>query len=245
MNRAAAFLALFLLSVSGAASAGQSISDVAKWTPAMYARAVSPQGWKELSDTDQYRMWTTFVQVKKPALGVVVSLKTAEKGVDGSVTNISIVSVNAVCGANGTAPNYVQMGMSESFDEHGPIAGDAGGPTIRLIPDTNLAVAVQRSCKMVRAPIAEATPQPAPGKCSAVSAEYPIQAIRMGQQGVADIGFNVDAKGRPVSLTVESSSGSPSLDAAAITAVSKAVCNIPKGSHIALPVTFSLNRVTQ
>src|SRR5690348_16834308 len=107
-------VALLLLSVSGMATAGESISEVATWTPSIYAHVVSSQGWKELSDTDQYRLWTTFVRVNKPPLGVVVSLKTAEKGVDGSITNISIVSVNAVCGSNGAAPNYVQMGMLTS-----------------------------------------------------------------------------------------------------------------------------------
>lgn len=237
----ALLIALFLLSASGVAKAGESISDVAKWTPAMYAHAVSPQGWKELSDTDQYRLWTTSVQVKKPPLGVVVSLKTAEKGVDGSITSISIVSVNAVCGANGTPPNYVQMGMSESFDEHGPIAGDAGGPTIRLVPDTNLAVAVQQACKMARSPIAKAAPKLASGKCSTPNAAYPMQAIRTGQQGIVEVGFDVDAHGRPGPVSVVSSSGSPSLDQAAIAAASQSVCNLPQGDHVTFPVTFSLN----
>jgi TonB family protein len=240
MKRAIAFLALLFLSVSGVANAGESISDVAQWTPAMYAHAVSPQGWKELTDTDQYRLWTTSVQVNKPSFGVVVSLKTAEKGVDGSITNVSIVSVNAVCGATGTPPNYVQMGMSESFDENGPIAGDAGGPTVRLVPDTNLAVAVQRACKMVLAPVAEATPRPTSGKCSAPAADYPIQAMRMNQQGVVDVGFNVTPDGHTSNLSVESSSGSPALDAAALAAVSKATCNVPAGTHAALPITFSM-----
>lgn len=143
-------LLIALLLVPGLTLAGESIGDVANWTPAMYANAVSPQGWKELTDTAQYRIWSTFVQVKKPAFGIVVSLKTAEKGVDGSVTGISIVSVDVVCGANGSAPNYVQMGMAASFDQHGPIDGDPGGLTVRLVPDTNLAVAVQRACKAAR-----------------------------------------------------------------------------------------------
>jgi TonB family protein len=207
----------------------------------MYADAVSPQGWKELSDTDQYRIWTTSVQVKKPPLGVVVSLKTAEKGVDGTITDISIVSVNAVCGANGTPPNYVQMGKSASFDEHGPIDGDPGGPTVRLVPDTNLAGAVQRACKAVHSPLAEAAPRPASEKCSTPNPAYPVQAMRSGQHGVVEVGFDVDAHGRPGPVSVVSSSGSPALDQAAIAAASQSVCNLPKGDHVTFPITFGLN----
>jgi TonB family protein len=235
-------LVLLLLSASGIAIAGESIRDVAKWTPAMYEHAVSPQGWKELSDTDQYRLWTTFVQVKKPPLGVVVSLKTAEKNVSGSIDNISIVSVNAICGPNGNAPNYVQMGMSESFDEHGPIAGDAGGPTVRLVPGTNLAVAVEQACETIHAPITQAASRPASGKCSTPNAAYPMQAMRTGRQGVVEVGFNVDANGHAGPVSVVSSSGSPSLDQAAIAAASQSVCNLPAGDHVSFPITFSLNK---
>lgn len=239
MKRATAFLALLLLSVSVVATGGESISDVAKWTPAMYAHAVSSQGWKELSDTDQYRIWTTSVQVKKPRFGMMVSLKTAEKGVDGSVTNVSIVSVEAVCGANGTPPNYVQMGMSESFDEHGPIAGDSGGPTIRLVPDTNLAVAVQRACKTVTrsTPISAAT---LAGECSIPSPAYPVQAIRMGVQGAVPVSFNVGSGGKPIDLAVESKLGSQVLNDAALAAVSRGTCNVPVGTHLVKVVTFNL-----
>jgi len=210
----------------------------------MYASAVSPQGWKELSDTDQYRLWTTFVLVKKPQLGIVVSLKTAEKGVDGSITNISIVSVNAVCGATGTPPNYVQMGMSESFDEHGPIAGDAGGPTVRLIPDTNLAVAVQHACKMVRAPIVETMSHSTSKPCSTPNAVYPVQAIRQGHQGVVYVTLTVGANEHPTDIHVYKSSGFPELDASAAQAVASIVCNLPAGTHMGTPVTFRLNQVS-
>lgn len=241
MKRSVVCLAMLLLLMSSVASAGESISDVANWTPSMYANAVSPQGWKELSDTDQYRLWTTSVPIKKPQLGIVVSLKTAEKGVDGSITNISIVSVNAVCGASGTPPNYVQMGMSESFDEHGPISGDAGGPTVRLVPDTNLAVAVQRACKTVRAPIAEAEP-PSPSKpCSTPNADYPIQAIRQGHQGIVYVMLTVGANERPTDVRVYKSSGFPELDASAVQAMTNVVCNDAPGTHVGMPVTFSLH----
>ncbi|MGN6312844.1 MAG: TonB family protein [Rhodanobacteraceae bacterium] len=206
----------------------------------MYAHAVSPQGWEELSDTDQYRLWITFVPVKNPPLGMVVSLKTAEKGVDGSVTNISIVSVNAVCGANGSAPNYVQMGMSASFGEHGPIAGDAGGPTVRLVPDTNLAVAVQRACKKVRAPIAKTVSRPASGKCSIPRPDYPISAMRQNKQGVATVAFDVTGDGHTAGLSVLSSSGSTDLDNAAMDAVSRGTCTVTPGSRLSTAITFSL-----
>lgn len=240
MKRSIACLAAFLLSASSAASAGESISDVANWTPSMYANVVSPQGWKELSDTDQYRLWTTFVQVKKPQFGIVVSVKTAEKGVDGSITNISIVSVNAVCGVNGAPPNYVQMGMSESFDEHGPIAGDAGGPTVRLVPDTNLAVAVQHACKNANTDIDQSPMLPASDHCSVPTAVYPPLAVRKNQQGVATISADVRIDKHLDHLSVKSSTGSDSLDNAALDAVSKAVCNDSPGTRINIPITFSL-----
>jgi TonB family protein len=209
----------------------------------MYATAVSHQGWKELDDTDQYRIWTTFVQVKKPQSGIVVSLKTAQKGVDGSITNISIVSVNAVCGANRTSPNYVQMGMSESFDEHGPIAGDAGGPTVRLVPDTNLAVAVQRACSsatLLDAPGTAISQLPSQGKCSIQNPDYPAMAARQHRQGIATISFDVVADGHTSHTAVLSSSGSPDLDQAALSSVSNATCNLPAGTRYARAITFSL-----
>ena len=234
-------LLLVLLLVPSMAFAGESIGDIATWTPPMYANSVSPTGWKELTNTAQYRIWSTFVKVKKPALGIVVSLKTAEKGVDGSITGISIVSVDAVCGANGSAPNYVQMGPSESFDEHGPIDGDSGGPTVRLVPDTNLAVAVQRACKEIHAPLAEAAHIPSSGKCSTPNASYPMQAIRTGKQGVVEVGFYVDANGHAGPVSVISSSGTPSLDQAAVVAASQSVCNLPKGEHVSFPITFRTN----
>lgn len=240
MKRSAVCLAMILLPISGVTIAGASISNVANWTPPMYSNSVSPQGWNELSDTDQYRIWTTFVPVKTPQLGIVVSLKTAEKGVDGSVTNISIVSVNAVCAANGMPPNYVQLGMSESFDEHGPIAGDAGGPTVRLVPDTNLAVAVQRACKTDARSVSTPAATLA-GECSIPAPAYPVQAIRMGVQGAVSVSFNVGPGGKPTSLAVESKLGSPVLNDAALAAVSNGTCNVPQGTHLVKVVTFSLH----
>jgi TonB family protein len=87
---------------------------------------------------------------------------------------------------------------------------------------------------------APALPSPASGKCSAPPADYPIQAMRMNQQGVVDVGFSVTAGGHTSNLSVESSSGSPALDAAALAAVSRAICNVPAGTHASLPVTFGL-----
>jgi protein TonB len=81
---------------------------------------------------------------------------------------------------------------------------------------------------------------PASGKCSAPQADYPIQAMRMNQQGVVDVGFSVTPDGHTSNLSVETSSGSPALDAAALAAVSKATCNVPAGTHAALPITFSM-----
>lgn len=86
-------------------------------------------------------------------------------------------------------------------------------------------------------------PLPASGKCSSPRPAYPAQAIRMNQQGVAQIEFDVGAGGHVSNLSVQSSSGSTALDNAALAAVSRAICNIPTGTHTSLPVTFGLNQL--
>jgi TonB family protein len=65
--------------------------------------------------------------------------------------------------------------------------------------------------------------------------------MRTGQHGVVEVGFDVDAHGRPGPVSVVSSSGSPALDQAAIAAASQSVCNLPKGDHVTFPITFGLN----
>jgi len=86
-------------------------------------------------------------------------------------------------------------------------------------------------------------PIPASGRCSNPYAPYPSQAIRLKQQGVTQIGFDVDASGRPNNLTLESSSGSSLLDSAAMSAISRVICNVPTGTHKSLSMTFSLNKL--
>lgn len=218
---------------------GMSLTYAAKIIPAQLAGLVSPSGWVELDDTPQYRLWVTTVQPARPESGVIVTLKEADKGIDGSVIGLHLASFNTICGSDGSAPNYAQEGISGSFDEHGWIDGSAGGPEIRIIPGTNLALAVKRACAM-RHPSRPLQPIAESGHCSAPNAEYPIQAMRMNQQGVVIVGLTVTADRHARNLSVESSSGSSALDNSALAAVSQAVCNAPLGTHISLPVKFSL-----
>lgn len=86
----------------------------------------------------------------------------------------------------------------------------------------------------------QALPLPSNGQCATPNAEYPMQAMRMNQQGVVIIGLTVTADRHASNLSIESSSGSTALDNSALAAVSQAVCNAPLGTHISLPVKFSL-----
>lgn len=86
-----------------------------------------------------------------------------------------------------------------------------------------------------------ALPRPSKGQCITPNPAYPMQAMRMNQQGVATIGFDVTMDGHASNLSVESSSGSAALDSAAMNAVAHAVCAVPAGTHMAKAITFRLN----
>jgi TonB family protein len=76
--------------------------------------------------------------------------------------------------------------------------------------------------------------------CSTPIPEYPVQAIRQGHQGVAYVTLKVGADGHPNDVQVFKSSGFPELDAAAVQAMSSAVCNATPGTTMGTPVKFSL-----
>lgn len=88
---------------------------------------------------------------------------------------------------------------------------------------------------------APSVPRPEAGHCSRPVARYPIQALRLGQQGATAVAFDVSLDGHPTNLSVKSSSGFPDLDSAAVSAVASAVCNVPGGTQQELTVTFSLS----
>lgn len=244
MKRTIMLVGTFLLALFSSVSFAQGISlaYAAKIIPAQLDSLVSTSGWIELDDTPQYRLWMTAVRPVRPDSGVIVTLKEADKGIDGSVTGLHLASFNTVCGADGSAPNYAQEGISGSFDEHGWIDGSAGGPEVRIIPGTNLALAVTRACAGIKHPETQpVTTVAIAGECYIPPARYPAQAIRMGQQGVVKVSFTVDAKGHPINLSVKSTMDIPALDDAAIAAVSHGTCNVTKGTTMERDVTFSLS----
>ncbi|MDM7321917.1 MAG: energy transducer TonB [Gammaproteobacteria bacterium] len=76
---------------------------------------------------------------------------------------------------------------------------------------------------------------------------YPPLARRMGQEGQVKLAFTVDAEGRLLDVTIITSSGSASLDEAALQAVRDAAPfpPFPEGSqrqrwNFSIPLTFSL-----
>ncbi len=77
--------------------------------------------------------------------------------------------------------------------------------------------------------------------------EYPAEARRLKQQGVAYLHVQVSAEGRPSSVTLSRSSGFPLLDSAAIGAVRHwtfepgRAGGLPISSSVEVPVRFRLN----
>lgn len=242
MKRIIVGLAVLLVSLA-AFGRNASLSQVASWTPPRFA-SVAADGWLKALDSDQATMWVAFSKLRGNNGAAQIAVKTAYKGLSGDVTGIDILSAQVLCGAGGTPPDYAHVVDVEHFAGNGAPMNDSGVvPTLALMPGTDLASVVKVACKSLGGPTAaNAALQASSGKCKAPSPNYPMQAMRMGQQGVVTVGFNVGAGEHPESLSVESSSGSPALDQAALQSVAQAVCNgVPRGSHVAMPVTFSLN----
>jgi protein TonB len=76
--------------------------------------------------------------------------------------------------------------------------------------------------------------------------DYPAEARRLKQQGVVVLSVAVSAQGRPTSVKLSRGSGFPTLDKAALDAVSRwtfepaQTAGLPVASHIDVPVRFSL-----
>lgn len=82
------------------------------------------------------------------------------------------------------------------------------------------------------------------GECSIPSSSYPVQAMRMGEQGVVKVDFTVGAKGHPIDLSVEPSMVAPALNNAALSAVSRGICNVSQGTRMTKSFTFNLHEIT-
>lgn len=78
--------------------------------------------------------------------------------------------------------------------------------------------------------------------------DYPLEARRLKQQGVVILSVGVNAAGHPTSVSLSRGSGFPSLDKAALDAVSRwsfepaQTAGMPMASHVEVPVRFSLAR---
>lgn len=78
--------------------------------------------------------------------------------------------------------------------------------------------------------------------------EYPVEARRLHQEGVALLGVEVSAEGRPASVHIKRSSGVPILDQAALDAVRQwafepaRIGILPVASFVDVPVRFSLTQ---
>lgn len=114
----------------------------------------------------------------------------------------------------------------------------AGFP--KVLNDLGVSLPARRVASVPAAAPA-ATARPTSDKpCSKPVAEYPVQAIRQGHQGVVYVTLTVDANEHPTDIRVYKSSGFPELDASAVQAMANVVCNVPPGTEMGTPVTFSL-----
>ncbi|QDE39454.1 energy transducer TonB [Luteibacter pinisoli] len=79
------------------------------------------------------------------------------------------------------------------------------------------------------------------------SLEYPPSAVDAGEQGTATVRALVEATGRASHITIETSSGYPDLDAAAVRSVSQWTfkpamkSGKPEASWVRVPLAFQLN----
>lgn len=95
------------------------------------------------------------------------------------------------------------------------------------------------------------TPPPTPPRFDAAYLEnprpaYPLISRRMGEQGKVLLRVSVDAAGRPVDVQLNTGSGSPRLDDAALEAVRRwrfapaRLGDLPVAASVIVPIVFSL-----
>ena len=83
---------------------------------------------------------------------------------------------------------------------------------------------------------------------SNVPPKYPADALRMRAEGTAQLRITVSREGQVMEIEIKQSSGWPSLDQAAVEAVSKwrfqrqATMFTSSSQSVILPVRFALNR---
>lgn len=263
MKRLILALAMFLIVPCVYASS----NDVASFTPP----EMSGAHWLKLGESQTGSFWYAYSIQRIGCIGsgnvdnrcatVNIALKDATKGLGDGYSELSILRGSVICNSYALPQNLFD-GIVSTINVHSiPMremtSGYIGNQTT-LLRGTALAKAVIRACKAVnlsltktglpatspmssmrRAPVASTE---LAGECFIPPPTYPMQAMRMGQQGVVKVGFTVGAQGRPIDLSVESTMGAPALDDAAIAAVSRGTCNVPKGTRMERAVTFSLNQ---
>jgi TonB family protein len=261
MKRAIAFLALLLVFPCVYASS----NDIASFSPPEMAAA----HWLKIGESQTEAFWYAYSIQRIGCIGsgnvdnrcatVNIALKDATKGLGDGYSALSILRGVVICNSY-ALPQDLFDGTLSTINVHSiPMremtSGYIGNKTT-LLRGTALARAVIRACKAVNLSLTKtglpatspmsslhpSAPTALAGECSIPSPSYPMQAMRMGQQGVVKVGFTVSAQGRPIDISVESKFGVPALDAAAIAAVSRGTCNVAKGTRMERAVTFSLQQ---
>lgn len=260
MKRSILALALFLVVPCVYASS----NDAASFTPSEMTGA----HWSKLGESQTEAFWYAYSIQRIGCIGsgnvdnrcatVNIAIKDATKGLGDSYSALSILRGSVICNSY-ALPQDLFDGIVSKVNVHSiPMremsSGSIGNQTT-LRRGTALADAVIRACKAVNVSLAKtglpatspmsslhhSGPASASGRCSIPKADYPIQAIRLGQHGVVTIGFNAVPGDHPEDVSVISSSGSTSLDNAAMQAVSEAICNVARVEPLTTAVTFSLS----
>lgn len=261
MKRPIVFLALLLMAVCAYAST----NDVAAFTPP----EMNGAQWAKIGETQGDVFWYAYSIQRIGCIGsgdvdnrcatVNVALKDATKGLGNGYNALSILRGTVICNSYALPQDLFDTTIS-TFNLHSiPISemtNDYAGRQITLQRGTALADAVIRICKSVNVDLTKtglparsslsglsvSRPTAASGKCSIPPPDYPVNAIRQGEHGVATVAFTVTMDGHTSNESISSSSGWPELDNAALTAVSKGTCAMPAGTRWSAPITFSLNR---
>ena len=146
--------------------------------------------------------------------------------------------------------------QTDSFEYHSPVANTLVSPCLRMVTgipnaasmfwvDKDAVGVPQERILPLHSSTASSTNN---GAISNPPPEYPVEARRLHQEGVALLGVEVSAEGRPTSVHIKRSSGVPVLDQAALDAVRRwtfepaRIGGLPVASSVDVPLRFSLAR---
>lgn len=133
--------------------ASASLMQVAAWTPSGYESTAKVHGWIEFTDDAQHRSWLAYRTGGNHGQNALVSIKSAAKGINGAPTEIDVISATAMCGPNGSAPNYLEMVTLARFaPNHAPMEMDGPQPSMAIPAESNLAHAIIQICKHLHDP---------------------------------------------------------------------------------------------